>query len=342
MAEPIIDEEIPDELLDINLTLPFPYVATSKIKETEWLIQCDAIDLIENIQVWDRQRIIQETHVKEIVQYQEAYYQENGDYNFVGIFYICGINDKDYRIIDGQHRLAAMNHLAKKNPDLPAFRINVWAVSVKTELERIQLFQNINLSRPVSLSDLLQDEEGNIVNLTAEYLYKKYKTFFSDTNLAKPRRPNLKLDAFKNELIQQGVIHILGIRSHKELIRAILDTNEYYSSLDPELFPQGNTNNNKKLVALIQKKGGFFLGMFPDYSWVGKMIEQYRLKQKIQNKIDTPETKGEAQLKDDKIIAYTRGVSEEEHSSFPTDFDEAPKEKKKQTEVLVRKFVLAN
>lgn len=339
MAEPIIDEEIPDELLDINLTLPFPYVAIAKIKDSEWLIQCDAIDLIENIQVWDRQRIIQETHVKEIVQYQEAYHQENGDYNFVGVFYICGINDKDYRIIDGQHRLAAMNHLAKKNPDLPGFRINVWVSSVKTELERIQLFQNINLSRPVSLSDLLQDEESNIVNSTAEYMYKKYKSFFSDTNLAKPRRPNLKLDTFKNELIQQGVVHILGIRTHKELIRAILDANEYYSSLDPDLFPQGNTNNNKKLVALIQKKGGFFLGMFPDYSWISKMIEQYRLKQKAQNKINTPETKGDAQLKDDKIIAYTRGVSEENIPDFE---DEVPKEKKKQTEVLVRKFVLAN
>ena len=335
--EPILDEEIPDELLDINLTLPFPYVAVAKIRETEWLIQCDAVDLIENIPVWDRQRIIQETHVREIVEYQEAFYKENGDYNFVGVFYICGINDKDYRIIDGQHRLAAMNHLSKKNPDFEGFRINVWASSVKTELDRIQLFQNINLSRPVSLSDLLQDEEGNIVNATTEYLYKKYKSFFSDTNLAKPRRPNLKLDTFKNELIQQGVVHILGIRTHKELIRAILDTNEYYSSLDADLFPQGNTNNNKKLVALIQKKGGFFLGMFPDYSWIGKMIEQYRLKQKVQNKIEAPEVKGEAQLKDDKIIAYTRGVSEED-----IDLPDLEEKKKKPTEVLVRKFVLAN
>jgi hypothetical protein len=338
-----IDEEIPDELLDINLTLPFPYVAVAKIKDNEWLIQCDAIDLIENIQVWDRQRIIQETHVREIVQYQEAFHRENGDYNFVGIFYICGINDKDYRIIDGQHRLAAMNHLSKKNPE-NSFRINVWVTSVKSEIDRIQLFQNINLSRPVSLSDLLQDEESNIINSTAEYFYKKYKSFFSDTNLAKPRRPNMKLDVFKNELLQQGVVHILGIRTHKELIRAILETNEYYSSMDPELFPQGNTNNNKKMVLLIQKKGGLYLGMYPDYSWINKMVEQYRLKQKLQNKIEAPEVKGEAQLKDDKIIAYTKSNESFTEQDLPEfdDIEEKPKEKKKQTEQLVRKFVLAN
>jgi hypothetical protein len=77
--------------------------------------------------------------------------------------------------------------------------------------------------------------------------------------------------------------------------------------------------------------------MFPDYSWIGKMTEQYRLKQKNQNRIEAPEVKGEAMLKEDKIIAYTRGVSEED-----IELPDLEEKKKKQTEVLVRKFVLAN
>jgi hypothetical protein len=114
--------------------------------------------------------------------------------------------------------------------------------------------------------------------------------------------------------------------------------------MDPELFPQGNTNNNKKMVLLIQKKGGLYLGMYPDYSWINKMVEQYRLKQKLQNKIEAPEVKGEAQLKDDKIIAYTKSNESFTEQDLPEfdDIEDKPKEKKKQTEQLVRKFILAN
>lgn len=350
--EEILDEEVPDEILEIKLTLPFSYHYLTSLNPNQILITVSASDIISNIPVWERQRIIQDSHVKDIINYQEEYFEKNNKFNFIGVFYICGINDKEYRIIDGQHRLVAIHNLMKKYQD-EDFTLPVWIINVDSELERIKVFQNINLSRPISLSDLAQDEEADIINRTAEYIYKKYKGFFSETSLSKPRRPNLKLDHFKNELMERGIIQILNIRTHKELIMMILDVNTYYSNLDESNFPKGNTGNNQKLLNLIAKKGGFYLGMFPDYSWINRMIEHEKAKIQKNNKIDAPINVGNAEFKEDiGIVAYKN--KEEEDPQFHVEFDleeqtqipqenKEPKDKKKQKDSEpTKKFVLGD
>lgn len=271
------DEDTNDILIDSYHNIPLKYTFLNKISDNEILIECNATDLINNIYIWDKQRILEETHVKDIIDYQIKNYNSNNKFSFTGIFYICGIKNKDYRIIDGQHRLAAIHTLSKlyKNYD---FHIMVWVIDCKDEEERLQYFQNINLARPISFTDFLLDTESEIINKTAQHFYLSYKNFFSDTQILHPKRPNIKLDTFKNELLHYRIVEKLNITNSQELIDYIENYNTYLGTLHPDDFPKKSSSNNAKLFNLAIKKGKLYLGMYPNFEWIDKLIENTKFK----------------------------------------------------------------
>lgn len=305
--EEILDEEVPDTIFDVDINLPFPFTYLKTINENQNLITVDAMDIIENLSIWNKQRLIQESHVKEIVNYQTQIKEEKGKYNFINPIYICGIKNTNYSIIDGQHRLTSINYMLKKNPE-ENIELLCWIINVDNEQERIKIFQNINLSRPICITDLLLDNESEIINETCEYLYKKYKSFFTESKV-RIRRPNISLDKLKEEIHTRGLITRMNIRSSRELIQEILDTNIFYSNINPNEFPKG-TGDNNKLKLLIVKKGGLYLGMFPNMEWMDKMIEFYLNKTHTLNKVETPNTQTTATFKDTTDPNYKIKVDE--------------------------------
>lgn len=271
-ADEFTDESVDELEISSYHTLPFKYTFLNKITEKQILIEANAVDVIKHIPIWTKQRILEERHINDIVEYQSRYYKVKKTFNFIGIFYICGIKNRDYRIIDGQHRLSAINILAKRYPDAQ-FNIVLWVIDVENEENRIETFQNINLARSISFTDFLLDDESQIINKTSEHFYNKYRNFFSDTQLLHPKRPNMKLDNFKNELLHEEVVEKLGVGKADELINYIEKYNSYLSTQHFDIFPKKNKSNNEKLFNLATKKGKLYLGMYPNFEWIEKMME---------------------------------------------------------------------
>lgn len=316
-------DEIEDEEYNLPLdsyhTLPFRYTFLNKISKNQILIECNANELLEKIPVWDKQRIIQENHVLEIINYQENYYKIHKKFNFIGVIYICGIHNKNYAIIDGQHRLVAIYKLAQKYP-AELFNIMVWVSDVENENKRIEMFQNINLARPISIPDLILDDHSDIINKTAGYFFENYKNFFVDNTVLKPRRPNMKLDTFKNELYESDIIEKLQIKNVKELIHYINQYNTILSNQSPDEFPKNKSGgDNEKVFNVATRKGKLYLGLYPNFEWINYLITFVK-SNKIQKNIITNEQ-------------FTNNVS------FKNNKLEIPSETKKQSNVETSNIV---
>jgi hypothetical protein len=255
------------------------------INKEQSLYLCDAIKVIESIPVWDKQRILSETQVKEILEFQLNYYKENKTFNFIGPFYICSIDNKDYRIIDGQHRLVTIHRLITKYK-FKSFNILVWLINVENEDQRYQIFRNINSAKPISLPDLYLDKTSNIINECCLKLYNDYPKFFQNTSLKKVHRPNLKIDLLKNNLFEKNIVSILKIESAEELNNYIITMNNYYLKKDDTYFPKIRNTNTKNIILRAMKKGKLLLGLFPNYEWIDQIIEFNLFNQDVDNKIN--------------------------------------------------------
>ena len=130
-------------------------------------------------------------------------YKKYNEFQFLGSFYVCNLDNK-FILIDGQHRLGAINYLINKKK-YKSFTILIWLINVESEEELITYFQNINKVKPLSLPDLAQDDQRDIINNVCNELFTKYRKFFSNNIVGDPKRPNLKLDDMKNAFYTKNI-----------------------------------------------------------------------------------------------------------------------------------------
>jgi hypothetical protein len=255
------------------------------INKEQELFLCDALKVIESIPVWDKQRILSETQVKEILEFQLNYYKEHNTFNFLGPFYICCIDNKDHRIIDGQHRLVTIHRLITKY-NFKSFNVLVWCINVENEEQRYQIFRNINSAKPISLPDLFLDKTSNIINECCLKLYSDFPKFFQNNSLKKIHRPNLKIDLLKNNLFEKNIVSTLKINDWEQLYEYIINMNNFYLKKDETFFPKIRNTNTKNIILRAMKKGKLLLGLFPNYEWIDQIIEFNLFNQDMDNKID--------------------------------------------------------
>jgi hypothetical protein len=267
------------EYSDTEFNLPsWSNELLSTMSDNSFMLLCSS-EKVSNLPVWDRQRFLEKDRVEDIINYQEEYYKEYNSFNFVGIYYVCSIQDTDPRIIDGQHRLMAIKELSK---DYPSFFCAVWYSSVQNEQERVDIFQLLNLARPVNIPDFMQDYKRDIINESCEHFFTKYKKFFSNNILGQPKRPNIRLDDLKNNLYTKKVVDSLDISDSKQLISLIENINTYYSNREIKYFPKIGKTDTQNIFKRAKNKGGLFIGLFPDYSWIDEMITIHTYKREIE------------------------------------------------------------
>lgn len=241
------------------------------ISAKEKLVLADAFTLIDNITIWERQRLLEPKRVEELIDYQLEQKKKYNRWRFIGNFYVC-ILGHQHLLIDGQHRLQSIKQLINKY-NYPSFDVIVWTFHVDNEEEIIDIFQNINKMKPMSLPDLMQDQQRDIINYACHQLMGSYKKFFSNSILGNPRRPNIKLDDLKNNLYDKKVIKKLNITDGAQLLQMIENQNKHYSRKDPSYFPVIGKTNNTSILEKSKKKGGLYLGMYPHYDWIDSMID---------------------------------------------------------------------
>ena len=223
--------------------------------------------LLYNTSVWKKQRTLNASRSKHILEYQNKIKTHTGNFEFIVPFYITEYKGNRYTF-DGQHRINAISLMTKKQQrDLD---IIVFSFKCDHECDIIRWFQNINLATPMPLPDLFQSDSRKIISDAIDIIHKKHKKFVS-VALGKPRKPNIKLEDLKNEIYERDIVHALEVESGEQLYQYISDYNVSLSGNDISIYPKFNNKPNEKAFAKATQYG-FYIGMFNNYDWLSNLI----------------------------------------------------------------------
>jgi len=137
------------------------------------------------------QRDVDETRVKDIVEYQTKMHAESGSLLFIGDITLAHLDDC-YYVIDGLHRLTAMRECCKLQPD---YNVTVTIVQCSSTADMIHAFKLMNKAEPVP-PYIIQ----TTVDITRRKKLDEFRTTFIKTfkcyisSARNPHRPNVNID----------------------------------------------------------------------------------------------------------------------------------------------------
>lgn len=237
------------------------------------------------------QRIIDDTRVHDIIEYQIKFFKQFQTFNYFGTINIhhC-IDTNEYYLIDGQHRFESMKHI-----------YNQMGHNMEVVVEYIQV-ANMNalrdnykiINQNTILPEFPDHIDKNIPESVATYFRKRYPTMWSKTTNAK--RPNISWVYFQEAL---GVLcDYLKITNADDLIEIVNDHNHTLKTWDLFNFPDYLLMEN-----MLKKcdSTGFYLGLFKynsdefRYQWVSDIIYaktgiDYQKQKRVRNSKKVPQS----------------------------------------------------
>tara|TARA_Y100000389_G_scaffold140942_1_gene138808 strand:+ start:1073 stop:2215 length:1143 start_codon:yes stop_codon:yes gene_type:complete len=221
----------------------------------------------------NEQRILDNNKVKDIIHYQENYYNINNKFNFVGLinFHYCK-QDNIYYLVDGQHRYTAINELYKKYGEIN-FMIELIIIDKIEEIKENYYLINKNTELP-DLPEDLDFDYKDMIEITSKYFFDKYSKIFNDKST---RRPRINKNRF------QESIHILFnklfISKSSDLINIIENFNDKLKKWNWDDNEIGKEFTNREKVLNICFENKIYLGIFPlsdeyKYGWVKEIIRE--------------------------------------------------------------------
>lgn len=200
------------------------------------------------------QRNIDEKHVDEIMEFQQAQYANTGEYRFIHPI-IIGLYDdtKKHVILDGQHRIEVIKKLTNN------FNINVQLIQLRDEKEASSMINMINTHKPyVQL-------ESNFISIVDKNLLK-YKSFMSSATKRGPQVPNFNIDTVDTLLNKHTKWVTSRFIREMEVLTEFIKANWIDMSIS-------NTSYNK---ALRKTGPTFYLGLMRNNSWIDAIIIKMR------------------------------------------------------------------
>ena len=219
------------------------------------------------------QRLINPNKINDIVEYQLNYFKENNQFNFLGVIHIVEFlekNQKEYLLIDGQHRFQAAKTLAQKHAHYANLDIE-WIITDNQDqlIENYQII-NKNTTLPTFASFLTKTKSEKIT----KYFFQEHNQAFAD--LVKTKRPKISFVFFQDAIAY--LCDKLIENSENEIIKFIEDYNQSIKSWDPEIFKNKFSLSNESYEKM--KKWEFFLGAFKHedevyhYEFIKKIHEE--------------------------------------------------------------------
>lgn len=159
-------------------------------------------------------------------------------------------------IIDGLHRLEVYRRILKElNID---FEINCDEIDVKDEEEAREIFNMVNDTR--MLPDMPDGVDTSNIKKITSYLSSKYPKIFSNSKTGRVCRPHIHFNGLQEALV----------KIDKNIP---LDAIERIETLNTQVMEVGFSNilKNEDVSSFVDsanKKGGFYLGIIPDYKWL--------------------------------------------------------------------------
>ena len=212
------------------------------------------ISIKKLIMIPDIQRTLSEDRVNEIMSREKEYYSQHKTFNFCfSPITLCQIK-REYYVIDGMHRLEAMERLNKEYKQPFDVLLSIFKKGSIEEMN--DAFIHINESLPVAIYSKRQDVHL-MCNETFKYFMAHYGTkkcnFFSDSE--SPKKPNISKKKFQEDIANLSS----EFRSSKDMIDFIESKNRKIGSMLSK-FKLSNIQMDKL------KLGEFHLGLVDDWT----------------------------------------------------------------------------
>ena len=221
------------------------------------------------------QRIIDNNKVNDIVNLQLDFFKKHNFFNYSASNPLNIHHYKDqYWLIDGQHRLAAMETLYTTHGH--NFETYVLIVNVDTYEELKLNYEMINKNTPLPDFSLFENVDKQIPETVALNFQLLYPKIWAKNT--KARRPHLFYNYFQESLAyicEQG-----DIKEVDELQELVRNYNEKLSKWDANVFQTSYKVNDS--MYKTAKEVGFYLGLFSyqpseeyGFQWAKKIVEEY-------------------------------------------------------------------
>jgi hypothetical protein len=218
------------------------------------------------------QRLDDKEHTDRIAEGLVDYYNRYGELVLIGAISLAQLKREKYVILDGQHRIRALEKVIEQVPDLRWNVVRVDIYEVESEEEAKGIYQIINSSKKVEL--YTGDVTPFIIPQVQRYLRERYGEYCKTSR--RPLGLNINLETLAKHLIGKKVIEKLnlGVDGAEILIQKIKQLNQFYSDQTPLRFIEWRVKDyDKRYKELVESKDPFYLGLYRQYEWIDRLID---------------------------------------------------------------------
>lgn len=231
-------------------------------------VYCASVRQLAAVPIWEMQRILRQDRAAAIATEKR---KKGFPVKIPGIITLYALPDGTYKLLDGQHRLAALRLLAESgivNGDSNYILVEVFHLEKPSEVK--ELFMEINRAQPVKLVDLPDEARPDfkmMVNGATETLRQKYEDMFKASTNCKI--PHVNIDNLRDDIYQHGVSERHGIKTAEELVAWLEKANATLGQKSDKdwnrLYKGRNMDVVERAVAKA-RKSKFYLGL--DRTWL--------------------------------------------------------------------------
>jgi hypothetical protein len=175
-------------------------------------------------------------------------------------------DDGTVAIIDGQHRVGAINILASENRLAAGTTVLLEVHRVQNEAHIAKLFTDINRSVPVHLVDMpnVNAADKTMLSAAATTMKEQFPSMFSES--IKCRMPHLNFDTLRDDIYRSKIVSKYELKSEEALIAWLRKQNQALPQLHAASWAERSSNATFQKALTKCKIHGFYLGL--DKSWL--------------------------------------------------------------------------
>lgn len=200
---------------------------------------------LKNTQMWENQRELNVNTINAIVESQCNYYQKYKRFDFPGIIVIANLKGNYSYIIDGQHRLKAIEKLLKLYSHVSIFlAVQIYLCDTKARVDALYSMLNTVNTNNCMVSNGKISQSGATLKKIHSLLEAEYGSAIWDCK--KINYPYVNLNILDEELNKSGY---LSTKSDEEILSAIISANEDYVNLikkDDKLYEKLKSSNHTR------------------------------------------------------------------------------------------------
>lgn len=213
-------------------------------------------DFVNNIKMWACQRDLNISHVKNL----ELSILERG--YLLGTFKVIRNKNGEIRLIDGQHRVTALQNIMDNDAKFDCDSIiELYDVESFEDEEATKLFLDANNTLNITKKDTTLDLQNVL-----RYFVKEYPAIIIDVKEgSRCNRPRINKRLFAGKL-RELVINY----DCEKIIKAISDYNKKLGRISKEILIRKCGKYSDKMYD-VAKENGCYLGLLPDFNWIDEL-----------------------------------------------------------------------